>query len=248
MSPSGRPRGGDALDLYLDEIGRRPLLRREREAELARRWREGGDRRALHALVEGNLRFVVACARRYRGLGVSTGDLVEEGNLGLLRAAERFDPDRGVRFVTYAAWFVRQAMLDAVARDGRAAPPIPDLDRPRGRARPAGVVSLEAPPETGGSGASLAELVADPTAPGADRPSHRRERRRILETGLAFLPEREERVLRLFFGLDDGSPRTLADIAREMGVSRERVRQVKDRALGRLRDGPHGPRLRELAG
>lgn len=247
MSRSG-PSRADALDLYLDEIGRRPLLAREREVELARRWRERGDRRALHALVEGNLRFVVACARRYRGRGVSMADLVEEGNLGLLRAAERFDPDRGVRFVSYAALFVRQTMLDAVSRNGRAAPPLPAADRPRGPARPAVLVSLEGPAEPDGAGSPLADLVADPDAAGTDRPSHRRERRRILETGLAFLPEREERVLRLFFGLDDGAPRSLAAIAREMGVSRERIRQMKDRALDRLRDGPHGARLRELVG
>lgn len=249
MSRSGRPRGDDALDLYLDEIGRRPLLTREREAALARRWRETGDRRALHDLVEGNLRFVVACARRYRGRGVSMEDLVNEGNLGLLRAAERFDPERGVRFVTYAAWFVRQTMLDAVARAGRAAPPVPAAVGERGRrARRATLVSLEAPADPGGSGAPLADLVADPAAATADRPADRRERRRALETGLAFLPEREERVLRLFFGLGGVTPRSLARIGREMGVSRERVRQLKDRALDRLRDGPHGARLRGLTG
>lgn len=249
MSRSARRRRSGALDLYLDEIGRRPLLTREREAALARCWRDAGDRRALDELVEGNLRFVVASARRYRGRGVPMEDLVNEGNLGLVRAAERFDPERGVRFVTYAAWFVRQTMLDALARAGRAAPPVPASGE--GGVRPgrrAALVSLEAPSDPDGSGAPLSDLLGDAAAPEPDRPAVRRERRRALERGLAFLPEREERVLRLFFGLDGEPPRTLADIGREMGISRERARQLKERALGRLRDGPHGVRLRALAG
>ena len=224
------------------------MLDREREAALARRYRTSGDRRALHALVEGNLRFVVSTARRYRGRGVPMEDLVNEGNLGLLRAAERFDPDRGVRFVTYAAFFVRQTMLDAVARSGRTAPPLPEdrADRTGRRSRAAVVVSLEAPRTPDDSGTALAELLEDPAAPGADGPGAGRERRRTLETGLAFLPGREERVLRLFFGLDGRGQRSLARIGRELGVSRERVRQLKDRALARLRDGPLGRRLRAL--
>lgn len=244
-----RRRPSDALDLYLSEIARRPLLAREREAELGRRWRETGDRRALNELVEGNLRFVVACARRYRGCGVPMEDLVNEGNLGLLRAAERFDPDRGVRFVTYAAWFVRQKILGALGRAGRAAPPVPDGGEGGGRRpRRAVMVSLEEAPGPGRRGTRLSERLEAPAAVRADRPVHRRERRRALETSLAFLPEREERVLRLFFGLDGSAPRSLARIGREMGVSRERARQIKDRALDRLRDGPHGARLRGLAG
>lgn len=221
------------------------MLDREREAALARRYRRSGDRRALHALVEGNLRFVVSTARRYRGRGVPMEDLVNEGNLGLLRAAERFDPDRGVRFVTYAAFFVRQTMLDAVARSGRTAP-LPPSDRTGRKGRGAVIVSLEAPRTPDDSGAALVELLEDPAARGADRPGDRGERRRVLETGLAFLPGREERVLRLFFGLDGRGQRSLARIGRELGVSRERVRQLKDRALGRLRDGPLGRRLRAL--
>lgn len=244
-----RRRPSDALDFYLAEIGRRPLLTREREVALARRWREAGDRRALHELVESNLRFVVACARRYRGRGVPMEDLVNEGNLGLLRAAERFDPDRGVRFVTYAAWFVRQTILGALGRAGRAAPPVPDGGGAGdGGRRRAVMVSLEAEPGPGRRGTRLSERLEAPAAVRTDRPVHRRERRHALETSLAFLPEREERVLRLFFGLDGSAPRTLARIGREMGVSRERVRQIKDRALDRLRDGPHGARLRGLSG
>lgn len=225
------------------------MLDREREAELARRYRATGDRRALHALVTGNLRFVVAAARRYRDRGVPTEDLINEGNLGMLRAAERFDPDRGVRFVTYADWFVRQGMLAAVARAGRAAPPIPSSgDRP-GRPVPrATVLSLDVGSDPSGEGSPLRGRLADPAAPVPGAAEKGRELRRALRAGLAFLPRREQRVLRLYFGLDDTRSRTLADVGRELGVSRERARQLKDRALRRLREGPHGPRLRALTG
>lgn len=198
--------------------------------------------------MEGNLRFVVATARRYRGRGVPMEDLVNEGNLGLLRAAERFDPGRGVRFITYAAWFVRQTMLDAVTRSGRPLPRPPAGEGAARRPRRAVLLSLEASADPGGSGTPLAELLGDPGAEGADHPGGRRERRRAVETGLAFLPEREERVLRLFYGLDGRGPRSLARIGRELDVSRERVRQLKDRALRRLRDGPLARRLRALRG
>lgn len=184
----------------------------------------------------------MATARRYRGRGVSMEDLVNEGNLGLLKAAERFDPDRGVRFVTYAAWFVRQTMLEAVARAGRFAPAPPSGGRPR----PTVLVSLEASRDPDGNGATLSELLIDPSGSDAGGPVDRHERRHALEKGLAFLPDREERVLRLFFGLDGRGSRSLARIARELGVSRSRIRQLKDRALGRLRDGPLAGRLRSL--
>lgn len=172
-------------------------------------------------------------------------DLINEGNLGLLRAAERFDPDRGVRLVSYAAWFVRQRMLEAARRARTPAPP--DPIRP-GRQRRAILLSLDAPVGREGSGTPLAELLAGPPGTTPEERAHRRDRRRTLETGLAFLPPREERVLRLFFGLDGGGARTLGAIGRELGVSRERVRQLKARALVRLRDGPHGRRLRGLVG
>lgn len=250
MAGSSRGPSTDALDLYLDDLGRWPLLDREEEAALARRHRDGGDRRALHGLVTANLRFVVATAKRYRGRGVPLADLINEGNLGLLRAAERFDPDRGVRFISYAAWFVRQAMLEAV---GRAEPP-PAAGRSRGRDRRDGdrarrravLLSLDAPPAPGGDGAPLGERLGGPAGAGPESRTLRRDRRRTLETGLAFLPRREERVLRLFFGLDGRGSRTLEAIGRELGVSRERVRQLKARALARMRDGPHGGRLRSL--
>ncbi|HYD52056.1 MAG TPA: RNA polymerase sigma factor RpoD/SigA, partial [Gemmatimonadaceae bacterium] len=111
-------RSGDALAAYLREIGRPPLLRREEEAALVRRWR-AGDRDALDALICANLRFVVAIAKRYQHQGVPLPDLVSEGNLGLIRAAHRFDESRGIKFISYAVWWVRQAILQALAEQSR---------------------------------------------------------------------------------------------------------------------------------
>lgn len=236
----GRVREG-SFSLYLDEIGRHRLLDIDEERALAARARRG-DREAVDRLVSANLRFVVAVAKRYRGRGVPMEDLVTEGNLALLKAAERYDGERGVRFVGYASRWVRQAMLDAVARatwKGEASPPSPRAPR-----RPT-FLSLDGPSR--GDGSALAERLAAPGTEG-DRPLQARAVREALETGLALLPGREERVLRLYFGLDDSPSRSLAEIAGELGVSRERVRQLKDRALARLREGPCRRALEELSG
>jgi len=262
-----------SLDLYLREIGAHPLLDREQEIELARRIR-AGDRQALDQLVAANLRFVVAVAKRYRKRGVALADLVNEGNLGLMRAAEKFDETRGVRFITYAVWWIRQAILRAIneqsrivrvpsgrvglasqvqrmARDlgqqfGRR--PTPDeiaieLDLPIGVVREAmaddgGYLSLDAP--LGGEGESrLLDLVADEAESPAER-AQNQALREALEASLTYLDEREAMVLRRYFGLDGADPTTLEEIGRGLGITRERVRQIKDRALARLRAGAPG--------
>lgn len=252
-------RGADALDLYLEEIGRHATLSRAEEARLARRFREAGDRGALEALVTANLRFVVAVAKGYRGRGLPLEDLVNEGNLGLLRAAARFDEERGVRFVSYAAWWIRQAILAALDR-AAAAPAGPGRGgrhargrspgrhpRPR-RRREVAPVSLESTAGPSPGGRALAERLPDDGAEPPDAPLERTALRHTLEAGLAFLPEREARVLRLFYGLDGGGGRSLGRIGREMGVSRERVRQIKARGLARLREGPRRAELRSFSG
>lgn len=249
--------GTDALDRYLEEIGRHPVLDRADEARLARRYREDGDEAALAALVTANLRFVVSVAKRYRGRGVAFEDLVNEGNVGLMRAARRFDERHGVRLVTYAAWWIRQAILAAVSASRP--PPVPPPSRrragrteavrepdPGSRAGPGlRLVSLDGGP-AGDGRRPLLERVADAAAEDPERRLDRTALRHALATGMAFLPEREERVLRCYFGLEGGSPRSLARIGREMGLSRERIRQLKDRALDRLRAGPHGPSLEQF--
>lgn len=222
-----------SFENYLREIGSQPLLSRKEEVDLARRIR-AGDQAARARLVTSNLRFVVSVAKRYQNRGVALSDLVNEGNLGLIRAAERFDEQKGVRFISYAVWWIRQAILQAI-----------DRARIPGHVQgpPARWVSLDAPLGDDRS-ARLADVVAD-DGEGPHDEVQRGALREAVDSSLTCLPEREARVLRRYFGLDDGVPATLDQIAREIGVSRERVRQLKDRALARLRSGA---RRRELEG
>ncbi len=218
-----------SFDSYLREIGRQPLLAREEEVELARQIR-GGDAAARARLVTANLRFVVSVAKRYQGRGVSLADLVNEGNLGLIRAAERFDGAKGVRFVSYAVWWIRQAILQAIDRTATSGRGDEEEKPPRPR-----WISLDAPLGPGASG-RLEDVVAD-DGEAPDRELEREALRTAVEASLTCLPEREARVLRRYFGMDGSGPATLDQIGRELGVSRERVRQIKDRALARLRAG-----------
>ncbi len=244
-----RPRAPqDSFALYLREIGDHPLIGPEEESSLARRIR-AGDRAALDRMVESNLRFVVSVARRYRHLGVPLQDLVTEGNLGLLEAAERFDERRGVRFTSYAVWWVRQSIISAIRQQiGIVRMPASKQRRRMARERgsmdprsPFGVryLSLDAPlgDPRRERATVLGELVA--REGGAD-PADRVDRaalRDLLDRSLTLLDEREAGVVRLSFGLEDGEPRSLGEIGDRLGVSRERVRQIRERALARLRSG-----------
>lgn len=209
---------------YLDEIGREPLLTPGSEVELAARAR-AGDPEARERLVTANLRFVVSVARRYRGSGVPLSDLVNEGNLGLLRAVERFDETRGVRFVSYAHWWVRRAIVEAI-------------DRHRGRARgdrgsPA-PLSLDEPLSPDGEG-TLQDILPDPQGVEPESRIVQDSLRNALEASLADLPAREASVVRRYFGIESGYGEDLGEIGGALGVSRERARQLRDRALARLR-------------
>ncbi|MFQ5888421.1 MAG: RNA polymerase sigma factor RpoD/SigA [Gemmatimonadota bacterium] len=263
-----------SLDLYLREISSHRLLDRQEEVELARRIR-AGDREALNRLVRGNLRFVVSVAKRYQNHGVALADLVNEGNLGLIRAAEKFDETKGVRFISYAVWWIRQAILQAIAEQGGIVRiPVGKADRANQVAREArslsqqlgrrvspdeiaaelelsveevrealsagnGYVSLDAPVSES-QDARLLDLIPNSEEETAHERTQRNALRNALESSLTHLPEREALVLRLYFGLEDGEPRTLEQIGSRLGVSRERVRQIKDRALARLRYGARG--------
>jgi RNA polymerase primary sigma factor len=208
------------IERYLHDIGRLPLLAPEEEIELAARAR-AGDRAALHRLASANLRFVVSVARRYQGNGVPLADLVNEGNIGLLRAAERFDESRGVRFVSYAHWWVRRAIVDAI-------------DRHRGFPRGGGTrISLDEP-LTEGNG-TLQDVLPDATAAPPEGRLVQADLRNAVEASLADLPEREAAVLRRYFGVGTDAAEDLGEIGRSLGVSRERARQLKERALSRLR-------------
>ncbi|MDT8435935.1 MAG: RNA polymerase sigma factor RpoD/SigA [Gemmatimonadota bacterium] len=267
----------NALGMYLREIAVQPRLDREAEVELARRIRSG-DSAALETLVGGNLRYVVAMARRFEGHGVPLSDLVTEGNLGLLRAARKFDETRGVRFVSYAAWWVRQSILAALSEGARIVrypsgridtaqritrvarrlaqslgrePRIEEIAEEVGMtpqevadaltAR-AGYVSLDAA-VAGHAASTLLDLVQDPGGVDLDEKADREALREAIEDGLTRIPEREADIVRRYYGLGAEPPQTLEEIAGHVGLSRERVRAIKDRALMRLRLGESGDRL-----
>ena len=213
------------FERYLRDIGRERLLTPEDEAELARRT-QAGDEAARRQLVSANLRFVVSVARTYVGRGVPLVDLVNEGNLGLVRAADRFDPSRGVRFISYAHFWVRRGMLQAIAGEAeRRSPNDPAPKR----------LSLDDPIE--GGACTLAELLPDERTPPPGAHLIRERLRHAIEASLTDLPPRERDVVRRYFGLGDEQATNLGEIARDLAVSRERVRQLKERGLSRLRAG-----------
>lgn len=271
---------GDSVATYLREIGSYPLLKPADEAKLARLARRG-DVRAIDRLVCSNLRFVVSVAKKYQHHGVPLADLIDEGNLGLIRAAQRFDETRGVRFISYAIWWVRQAIVQAIAEYGHAVR-VPmtrfsamrrvgrradALRKELGREptqieliQEAGIseadvaatmhiarspVSLDAPL---GDDALLIEYLADDTADPPDREAADANLAESVEAALGQLRPREATVVRLYFGFDGGDPMTLESIGQRLGITRERVRQIRDRALSRLRKSAVAPVLATLRG
>ena len=214
------------LELYFEDIRRYPLLERGEETRLGRRIR-GGDLEALDCLVRSNLRFVVSVAKRYQNLGVPLPDLIAEGNVGLVRAAHLFDPERGVRFISYAVWWIRQAILRTLDEQTRTTRRTTPLE-----------TSLSEEDDPSRSSSLRDPLSPDPMELTLDAFLSLEVRR-----AMASLAPREVRVLRLYYGLDGSQPLTLEEIASVFGLSRERVRQIKERALGRLR---HVRRSRRL--
>lgn len=276
--PTGRaPRPQGSLDEYLREISAYPLISREDEAELARAIQQG-DREALCKLVNSNLRFVVSIAKKYQNQGVALSDLISEGNLGLIRAAEKFDETKGVKFISYAVWWIRQAILQALAEQSRIVrvplnragelhrlgrrsnallqelgrePTIAELaeglDVPEEEiyktlAIAAAYLSLDAPLAPGEDN-NLLDYLPDEQRPGPAEEVDETELRASVDAALESLKEREREILRMYYGLDGGEPMTLEEIGRVLGVTRERVRQIKERALSRLR---HVERARPL--
>ena len=273
-----RSTGESTLDCYLRDISVYPLITREEEAALAVRIR-AGDQGALDTLVRANLRFVVSVAKKYQNQGVSLSDLVNEGNLGLIRAAHKFDETKEIKFISYAVWWIRQAILQALAEQSRMvrvpmnqAGTLYRIGRRVSRLQQ----TLEREPTPAEiaegmedvSAAEVAKLVAltqvhlsldAPLAPGEDTPlldyladdvslapdeqTYEKALTEAIEESLARLKEREARILRLYFGLAGEEPMTLEDIGAVLGITRERVRQIKEKALSRLR---HASRVRAL--
>ena len=257
------------MERYLAEIARQPLLTPEEEVDLARRIREG-DTRALERLVVCNLRFVVSIAKKYQNQGISLPDLVNEGNMGLIKAAQRFDETRGFKFISYAVWWIRQAILTAIADQARVVrlplnqvgtisrikkelarleqlyqrfptvdeiaeavdmPPykVAELLRLNGFAQ-----SLDAPVGTDDDTKMVDTFIPD-NADTTDSTLMKESLVTDVDEMLSDLPEKEQEVIRLFFGLNNTHEHTLDEISVQCQISRERVRQIKDRALKRLR-------------
>ena len=278
--PKAVDEGRESLDFYLQEISRIPLLTVEQETALARRAYKG-DVEAQEKLARHNVRFVVSVAKKFQNRGVPLMDLIGEGNLGLMTAARKFDPDRGVKFISYAVWWIRQAIQAAIARHGRPVrvplnrtadlnrlgrattllterlgrvPTTEELIEATGLTREAvralSALHIEAlrldHPVREADDRGRMERFVPLTQEGTDASTMANSRTSDLEAALAALPARDAKVIRLYFGLDDGKSRTLEEIGRMMGVTRERIRQLRDRALRQLRE-QHGDKLRELA-
>src|SRR5216117_683794 len=271
----------DILDQYLHEVSKTALLTQKEEIALARRVR-AGDQESMQELVKRNLRFVISVAKKYQNRGLPLTDLIGEGNVGLLTAARKFDPDQGVKFISYAVWWIRQAILAALARQGRTVR-VPlnrtaDLSRivrtaeflrQTLRREPTpeeisdatklslevvqslaalhtGDVRLDAPLDPDGDRSLIERFIAEDLPDTEDQAMDRFLSDEI-EQALNTLQRRDAKVLRLYFGLDGGREHTLEEIGGMLGVTRERVRQLRDRALKRLRDGEVGKALASFA-
>ena len=269
----------DPVRMYLKEIGRIPLLSHDQELELATRMAEG-DEDAKHRLAEANLRLVVSVAKRYVGRGMQFLDLIQEGNLGLIKAVDKFDYRKGFKFSTYSTWWIRQAITRAIADQARTIR-IPvhmvetinklvrvnrqilqELGRePRHDeiAKSMGItedkvreiikiaqdpVSLETPIGEE-EDSHLGDFIPDDDAPAPDNMATQAMLKRQLNEVLSTLTPREEKVLRLRFGLDDGRTRTLEDVGKEFNVTRERIRQIEAKALRKLRHPSRSRRLKD---
>ncbi|HEY2850247.1 MAG TPA: RNA polymerase sigma factor RpoD/SigA [Gemmatimonadaceae bacterium] len=266
-----------SLDQYLRDISVYPLITREQEVELATRIR-GDDQEALDTLVRSNLRFVVSVAKKYQNQGVSLSDLINEGNLGLIRAAHKFDETKGIKFISYAVWWIRQAILQALAEQSRivrvplnragtlhrigkrASALLQELGREATHAEIAYGTDLTEEevaktmaisqihlsldqPMTPGEDNRLLDYLPDTNNQTPDEETFDKALTESIHQALSGLKEREAKILRLYFGLDAAEPMTLEEIGAVLNITRERVRQIKEKALSRLR---HVSRARAL--
>lgn len=270
-----------SLDKYLQEIGKEDLITVEEEVELAQRIRKG-DQRALEKLTRANLRFVVSVAKQYQNQGLSLPDLINEGNLGLIKAAEKFDETRGFKFISYAVWWIRQSILQALAEQSRIVRlplnqvgslnkinkafsrfeqeherrPSPEelaetLDLPAEKVadtlRVSGRhISVDAP-FVEGEDNSLLDVLVNDDSPVADKTLINESLSTEIERALATLTERERDIIRLFFGINC-QEMTLEEIGEKFGLTRERVRQIKEKAIRRLRHSSRSKLLKTYLG
>ncbi len=270
-----------SLDKYLQEIGREELISVEEEVELAQRIRKG-DRKALEKLTRANLRFVVSVAKQYQNQGLSLPDLINEGNLGLIKAAEKFDETRGFKFISYAVWWIRQSILQAIAEQSRIVrlplnqvgsvnkinkvlnqfeqeherrPSLDELaasvDLPEDKIEDALKVntrhiSVDAP-FVDGEENSLLDILPNSDSPMADNELVMESLRNEINRALLTLNERERRIIEAFFGINQPEM-TLEEIGEKFGLTRERVRQIKEKAIRRLRHNTKNKLLKSYLG
>ena len=270
-----------SLEKYLQEIGKEELITVEEEVELAQRIRKG-DQEALEKLTKANLRFVVSVAKQYQNQGLSLPDLINEGNLGLIKAAEKFDETRGFKFISYAVWWIRQSILQALAEQSRivrlplnqvgslnkinkasarfeqehertpsAEELAAELELPREKVtdtlRVAGRhISVDAP-FADGEDNSLLDVLVNPDSPNADRGLINESLAKEVDRALETLSERERDIIRYFFGIGC-SEMTLEEIGEKFDLTRERVRQIKEKAIRRLRNDSRSKLLKSYLG
>jgi RNA polymerase primary sigma factor len=259
-----------SLDKYLHEIGKVELLSAEREVELAKRIKKG-DREALETLIKANLRFVVSVSKQYQNQGLSLPDLINEGNLGLIKAAERFDETRGFKFISYAVWWIRQSILQALAEQARIVrlplnkigsinkinkafskleqkfqrEPTVDEIADMMESRPDLVedsmnfsnihVSMDAPLRDEEAN-NMYDVMLNDESPSPDNDLISSSLKQEIERSLATLGDREAEILRYYYGLKNYQPHTLEEIGDEFGLTRERVRQIKEKAIKKLKN------------
>ena len=275
-------RESQSLDKYLQEIGREDLITAEQEVELAQRIKQG-DQVALEKLTKANLRFVVSVAKQYQNQGLTLPDLINEGNLGLIKAAQRFDETRGFKFISYAVWWIRQSILQALAEQSRIVrlplnqvgslnkinkafskleqeferPPSSDelataLDLPEDKVKDTlkvsgRHVSVDAP-FVDGEDNSLLDVMVNNDSPKADISLMKESLQREIERSLSTLSDREKDVVMLFFGIGMQHGLTLEEIGTKFDLTRERVRQIKEKAIRRLRHNSRSKLLKSYLG
>ena len=217
-----------SLDKYLQEIGREALLPVEEEVELSQKIRKG-DRRALDKLVRANLRFVVSVAKQYQNQGLSLPDLINEGNVGLIKAAEKFDETRGFKFISYAVWWILpEKISDSLRASGSH-------------------VSVDAPFIEGEEN-SLLDVMTNPDSPMADKGLVSESLSTEIDRALGVLNEREKQIIERSFGINNQPEMTLEEIGETFGLTRERVRQIREKAIRKLRAGSRNSLLRSYLG
>jgi RNA polymerase primary sigma factor len=276
-------RESQSLDKYLQDIGKEELITAEMEVELAKKIKQG-DQLALEKLTRANLRFVVSVAKQYQNQGLTLPDLINEGNLGLIKAAQKFDETRGFKFISYAVWWIRQSILQALAEQARIvrlplnqvgslnkinkafskleqeyerAPSVEELaeilevpeDKVKESMKVAGRhVSMDAPLSSSEDGGTLMDVMANNDSPNADKQLLSESLQKEIERSLSTLTDKEKEIIRLFFGIGMNHGLTLEEIGTKFNLTRERVRQIKEKAIRRLRHTSRNKLLKAYLG